>query len=356
MIRSAHVIGSKTLGGAERFYLRLLAALRAAGEPVRAFVRSGSEVADHVPAGVPAVGTPMRTVWDPWSRSRLMRALRAAAPDVVQTYMGRATRLTRFSPGRGVVHVARLGGYYKLDGYRHAHAWIGNTRGLCDWLVRNGLPAARVYHAGNFIDLPPPMPPDASAALRRALGLPQDALVLVTAGRFVPVKGLGHLLDAVSRLPESVGGRPLRLVLVGDGPLRGALERQAGEARVSGRVLFAGWQTDPAPWYAMADLVVFPSLDEETLGNVTLEAWAHGKPLVTTAFRGARELTRHGEDAWQVPCGDAAALAEGIRTVLTDAGLAGTLAAAGHARVLADFSREAVVRRYLEIYRELLGG
>jgi glycosyltransferase involved in cell wall biosynthesis len=352
---SAHVIGSKTLGGAERFYLRLLDALHARGAKVDALLRRGSEVVAHVPPGVPVVETPMRTVWDPWSRHCLTKAIGTRKPDIVQTYMGRATRLTHLPRAGRPVHVARLGGYYKLDGYRHAHAWIGNTRGVCDYLVQQGMPADRVFHIANFIDLPPPVEPGGSAMLRSANGIPADATVLVTAGRFVPVKGLEFLLSAFAQLPAVIHGRPLWLVLVGDGPLREALRTLAARLGVDGRTTWTGWQTQPGPYYAMADLVVFPSLPAEALGNVILEAWAYGKPLVTTSFHGAREITRHGEDAWRVPCEDAAALAEGIRVVAADDGLATALAQAGAKRVREAFSRPAVVNQYLELYRTLLG-
>ncbi len=355
-MRSAHVIGSKTLGGAERFYLRLLDALHERGETVWAFLRRASEVVGQVPAGIPVVQTPMRTVWDPLSRYALGHALRSVGPDIVQTYMGRATRLTHLARGRGhPVHVARLGGYYKLDGYRHAHAWIGNTQGVCDYMIRQGLPADRVFHIYNFIDLPAP-PARTPADTRAAWGLPPEAWVLATAGRFVPVKGLTHLLAAFGRLPAELEGRPLWLLLVGDGPLRPALQAQAAALGVDRRIVWTGWQTDPGAFYRAADLVVFPSLEEETLGNVILEAWAHRRPLVTALFRGAREITRHGEDAWCVPCGDAPALAQGIRTVLADAGLARRLTETGHARVQREFGRQAIVDRYLELYRRLLGG
>lgn len=352
---SAHVIGSKTLGGAERFYLRLLDALHERGARVEALLRRGSEVVAHVPPGVPVVETPMRTVWDPWSRHCLAKALNAVKPDIVQTYMGRATRLTRLPRGSRPVHVARLGGYYKLDGYRHAHAWIGNTEGVCDYLVQQGIPASRVFHIGNFIDPPPPVAPGASKSLRAASGIPADATVLVTAGRFVPVKGLEFLLRAFAQLPAALRDRPLWLVLVGDGPLRESLRGLAIQLGVDARITWTGWQTQPGPYYAMADLVVFPSLPAEALGNVILEAWAWGKPLVTTSFHGAREITHHGEDAWRVPCEDAEALAEGIRVVLADDRLATALAQAGAARVREAFSRPAVVNRYLELYRTLLG-
>jgi glycosyltransferase involved in cell wall biosynthesis len=105
----------------------------------------------------------------------------------------------------------------------------------------------------------------------------------------------------------------------------------------------------------MADLVVFPSLEEETLGNVILEAWSWSKPLVTSLFRGAREITRHGEDAWCVPCADAPALAEGVRSVLADSALAAELARAGSARVRNEFARAPIMEQYLDLYRRLAG-
>ena len=101
----------------------------------------------------------------------------------------------------------------------------------------------------------------------------------------------------------------------------------------------------------MADLVVFPSRDAETLGNVILEAWAWQRPLVTTRFRGAREIARHGEDAWCVPCDDAPALADGILRLLADQPLRAALVRRGAERVLAEFGQDAIMARYLALYR-----
>jgi glycosyltransferase involved in cell wall biosynthesis len=354
MPSSVHVIGSKTLGGAERFYLRLIEAFHARGEPVVAMLRSGSEVAGQVPSGIPVIETPMKTVWDPFSRYAVSKAMAALKPDIVQTYMGRATRLTHLPRGRRAVHVARLCGSYKLSGYFHADAWIGCTKQMCDYMIEGGLPARRVHLIGNFIDPPEPPDPGLRLALRSESGIPQDALLIVSIGRFVPVKGHRHLLESFARLHESLHSRPLWLALVGDGPLRESLHRQARELGIAERVMFPGWQNEPGRYYRMADLVVFPSLEQEALGNVILETWAHSKPLLTTAFHGARELTRHGEDAWRVPCGDVHALAEGMRAVLFDESLAYRLAQAGHERVQREFSREAVVNRYFELYANLL--
>lgn len=350
---SLQMVGSKALGGAERWFLRFGAALAERGVPAELAIRAGSELESVDLPDLPLHRLPFKTVWDPISRGAVSRLIRRRKPDIVQTYMGRATRLTRFPPASGPVHVARLGGYYALHPYRHAHAWIGNTRGLCDWMVQQGLPADRVFHIYNFVDPPGPSPPERIAELRDELGTPAGAWLLMTAGRFVPVKGHAHLLKAMSLLPREIAGRPLCLVLLGDGVLGPKLEEQAEQAGIGDRIHWAGWQTDPGPWFQLADLVVFPSLDEETLGNVILEAWAWSRPLVTSNFRGAREIARHGEDAWCVPCGDAAELARGIEELLRDPALAAAMVARGQERVQAEFGREPIMDRYLELYREL---
>ncbi|MCO5762827.1 MAG: glycosyltransferase [Chromatiaceae bacterium] len=400
---SLQIIGSKALGGAERWFVRFTRALAETGAPAELAIRAGSELADLDLGPLPLHHLPLRTVWDPWSRRAVSRLIARVQPDIVQTYMGRATRLTRLGPppggrsgalgtlggafgstvgshgvasgrmsggisgegfggksgrgpGRSPVHVARLGGYYALHPYRHAHAWIGNTRGLCDWLIQNGLPAARVHHIYNFVDPARPVQPERLAALRAELALPADAWMLVTAGRFVPVKGLDTLIAALARLPAAIGGRPVCLVLLGDGPLGPALRRQAEDLGVGERIRWAGWQQEPGPYFQLSDVVVFPSRDEETLGNVILEAWTWGKPLVTSRFRGAREIARHGEDVWCVPCDDDQALAAGIREVLADDTLRRDLARAGQTRVQAEFARGPIMARYLELYRQLASG
>lgn len=351
---SLQMVGSKRLGGAERWFCRFSAALAELGIPAELAVRTGSEL-ERVDLSLPLHRLPFRTVWDPISRSTVSRLIRRIKPDIVQTYMGRATRMTRLKSGTGPVHITRLGGYYRLHPYRHAHAWIGNTKGLCDWMVQQGLPANRVFHIYNFVDPPRPHPPERVAMLRKALRIPMDAWVLLTAGRLVPVKGHVHLLEALSLLPTEIGGRPLHLVLLGSGVLGPKLMAQAEQAGLKKRVLWAGWQSDPALYYQLADLVVFPSHDQETLGNVILEAWAWSKPLVTSRFRGAREIAHHGEDAWCVPCANGPALAQGIEHVLQDPPLRAVMVAQGQRQTREVFGRRVIMDRYLKLYRELAG-
>ena len=355
MIRSLHVIGSREMGGAERWFARFLHAMQRAGEPVEALVRSGGDLARHHLSGIPTGELPMRTVWDPLSRWEVSRYARRSRASVVQTYMGRATRLTHLTPGAGQVHVARLGGYYKVDQYRHAHAWVGNTKQLCDWLVQQGLPAARVFHITNFAEPAQPRDEARIAALREQLDMRPEDWVMLHPARFVWFKGHATLLEALARLPREVAGRRPRLVLLGEGGLRAQLEAQAQALNIMGRIVWAGWQQDPAQWFHAADMVVFPSRDDEPLGNVILEAWAYAKPLVVTAFRGAREIARDGQDARMVPCDDPPALAAGIEAVIRDEALRQRLVGEGARRAVEDFGEAAIVARYRALYAQLTG-
>jgi L-malate glycosyltransferase len=352
-IHTLQLIGSKAFGGTERWFQRFSLALQAQGHPTELGVRRGHELdRDQWWDGLTRHPLAMRTVWDPLSRLEVSRLVARLKPDIVQTYMGRATRLTRLTPGAGPVHVARIGGYYKLDGYHHAHAWIGNTRGICDYLVRNGFPAERIHHIYNFYESPADTGERAS---RSEWGIPEEAWLLMTPGRMVPVKGHRHLLDALGRLPREIGGRPLWLMMLGDGPLQPMLAAQAQNLGIADRMVWAGWQSNPTPFYRLCDMVVFPSLDEETFGNVILEAWAYERPLVCTAFRGAREIAVQGENAVMVPCEDAPALAQAIGDTLNDAALMGELTAAGRRELEREFSKSAVMSHYIELYSRLIG-
>ena len=345
------MIGSKTFGGAERWFQRFSLELAALGHPTELVVRKSYELEGTDWQSLVHHPLPMRTIWDPLSKAELSRLIKRLRPQIVQTYMGRATRLTRLRPGSGPVHIARIGGYYKLAGYRHAHAWVGNTRGICDYLVREGFPIQHIYQIYNFFE--PPAQAGQTAS-RAGWGIPEDAWVLMTPGRLVQVKGQRYLLEALSRLPWDIAGRPLRLLVLGDGPLEGELKQLASSLQIEDRVIWAGWQSEPAPFYRLADMIVFPSLEQETFGNVILEAWAFGKPLICTGFRGAREILHPEEDGLMTPCAESVPLAEAIRRLSLDEALMHSMVEAGRQRLVRDFAKQPIMAQYIELYTHLI--
>ena len=351
--RSLHVIGGKGLGGAERFCIRLVNALSRRGCPVAAVTVPNGEIARAIGPSVTQYHAPMLGVWDLYSRWKINRAIEEFRPDVVQTYMGRATRIVHLPGGRRPVHLARLGGYYNLKGYRHAHAWVGNTRGIRDYLLEHGLPGNRVHGIGNFVDAPPPLDAAALDAVRRQLGL-EGCRIVLGLGRLHPNKGWADLLRAFVRLPEHVEGAPVRLLMVGDGPLRSELMQLSEQLGIANRVHWAGWQTDPAPYYQVADVFVCASV-HEPLGNVILEAWANRVPVVSTRAQGPLELIRDGVNGLLAPIADPAGLAGALQAaLLLNASHRRRLIEAGYEEIGRHYSEAAIVAAYVSLYGDLV--
>ncbi|MBS0123384.1 glycosyltransferase family 4 protein [Thetidibacter halocola] len=147
----------------------------------------------------------------------------------------------------------------------------------------------------------------------RYAAAPHDGCHVLFVGRLAGVKGVPVLLDALGRIAPDHPG--LRVTLIGDGPDRAALERQAQGLPVT----FTGYrsQEEVAQALASADLFVLPSF-AEGLPVVLMEALAAGVPVVTTQIAGVPELVTPGETGWLVPPGDAAALADAMARALAD--------------------------------------
>ena len=114
---------------------------------------------------------------------------------------------------------------------------------------------------------------------------------------------------------------------------------------VAARVRFLGWRRDGAALLAAADILVCPSR-HEPLGNVVIEGWAHGRPVVAAAATGPAALIEDGRTGLLVAPDDAGGLAGALGRVLADRALGDSLAAAGRKAYEADFTEQAVVARY----------
>ena len=343
-LRLLQVIAGANHGGAEAFFVRLCAALGRAGVDQRALVRRGRPWAKEITAsGVPVVELPFGGVFDVTTRRRLNRQIDGFAPNVVLTWMSRATRFCpRSTERRRFIHVARLGGYYDLKYYRRCDHLIGNTMDLVRHMRTNGWPAERTHYLPNFVDATP-LPP----VSREALATPANARVVLALGRLHRNKGFDVLLRALQSLPGVI------LWLGGEGAERSALETLGRELGVAERVRWLGWRNDVGALMAAADAFVCSSR-REPLGNVVIEAWARRVPVVAAASVGPAALIASGETGLLVPVDDAAALAGSLATLLDHPALAERLRAAGRSAYEARFTEEAVVAQYRAFFEKVV--
>ena len=328
-------------GGAEAFFVRLAGALAQAGQEQRVLIRRDAERAAALSrAGIAATELPFRGRLDLVTRWRFRRAVAEFRPAIVLTWMNRATQAC---PRGDFVHVARLGGYYDLKYYRRCDHLIGNTRDIVAYLQRQGWPAERAHYLPNFT-----VGTDAAPAARSALATPPDVPLALALGRLHVNKGFDVLLVALARTQR------LHLWLAGEGELRATLERQAAALGIAERVRFLGWRDDIPALLGAADFLVCPSR-HEPLGNVVIEAWAAGLPVIAAASEGPRALIADGENGLLVRVDDADALARAMLRLADDQDLRARLAAAGRAAHAAEYSEPRVVGLYRDFFARVAG-
>jgi glycosyltransferase involved in cell wall biosynthesis len=190
-------------------------------------------------------------------------------------------------------------------------------------------------------------PAKRSEAWRLSHGIAPDECVILFVGRLVREKQIALLPDIQERL--AAAGIACRMLIVGDGPDRAALEARLSHA------VFAGFLVDDelAAAYASSDIFLFPS-DTETFGNVTLEAMASGLPCVCADATGSRSLVEEGVTGFLVPSGDVEAYVARLQSLVQDTSRRAHMGAAGRARALG-FSWDEMMGRLLGYYRAIVG-
>jgi glycosyltransferase involved in cell wall biosynthesis len=188
------------------------------------------------------------------------------------------------------------------------------------------------------------------SAIRARFGIGDRDFVFGYVGRLSEEKGPAHLVRAAAEVGRS---RALRLLVLGDGPLRAGLEAAAARAGLAGRAVFAGFQRDPAEWYPAMDAFVLPSITEGT-PVALLEAMAHGIPVIASGVGGVPAVVSHDRSALLVPPGDPAALAGAMEALASSPELARTLAGAARQIVEQRYGVSGWIREIVDVYDQSL--
>ena len=332
------------VGGAELFFERLCVALHKRNSvEQRVIIRQNPHRKQRLQTGgVDPVELKFGGKLD-WTTSRaIKREIKSFKPDIVLTWMNRATSMCPKAKKGEYVHIARLGGYYDLKYYAGCDHLIGNTQDIADYLVKEGWPAGKAHYLPNFVGSEQAKPID-----RKIHYTPDGAPLIVALGRLHENKAFDVLINALSRVPSAY------LWIAGEGPLLGELDKLAEKVAVKPRVRFLGWRDDATALLQTADLFVCPSR-HEPLGNTVIEAWAQHTPVVAADSYGPGTLITHLESGVLVPVDDPVVMARAIRNVLEDPSLASRIVENGRAEFEAHFTEDIVTAQYLEFFQRTL--
>lgn len=329
--------------------------------------RRSSLVSEIEAAGIPVEHLGMDSMWDPRGAARFLALVRKLKPDVVHTRTVRADLLGRLAARHGAAVVNNIVNLYPDDSLtwhgpvkgrvvlaifkwttRPVNSFVANAAALTESIATAfgvGRDRIEVVHDGIRLE----HFSEAAPADLESLGVGPDDPVCLTVARLHPQKGIGDLIEAAG---EIVKRRPdVRFVVVGEGPLRAALEETIAAAGLQSNVILAGFRDDVPGLLARATLFVLPS-HFEGLPNAVIEAMAAGLPVVATAVAGTPELVEEGVTGWLVPARAPARLAEALELAL--AGDLDAIGKAARARAETHFSARAMALGFESIYERLL--
>ncbi len=220
---------------------------------------------------------------------------------------------------------------------------------------RVGVPAPRVERICNGVDTQRFQAAECRQALEGSPFNDPSLCVVGTVGRMQSVKGQDVLTEAfiaALRAQPALAGR-LRLVVVGDGPLRAVCQQKLAQAGMASLAWLPGERRDVPELMRGLDAFVLPSR-AEGISNTILEAMASGLPVLATAVGGNAELVEAGRSGWLVPAGDVQALASGLAALAADPSALRQAGLAGRQRAEQRFSLDFMLGAYDALYRSLL--
>jgi glycosyltransferase involved in cell wall biosynthesis len=295
---------------------------------------------------------------------QLREIVARVSPDIIQTHNGKSHLLIRllgdlrvqrswfaFQHGYQATDL-RLRLYNQVDRLtlRSADRVVSVCQAFADRLIDYGVRPERIRILHNAAVPVTPSAEGERLQLRAQLRIADTESVILTIGRLSREKGHADLLRAVAQLPAS---RAWKLVVVGIGPEKEALEALASGLGIRERVVFAGFHKDVSAFYGIADLVVLPSHSEGS-SNVLLEAMMTRVPIVATNIGGTPEILSDENTGLLVPVSEAPALAAAIDRLLIDRTLASRLSDAAHLQAIREFSVDRYRQRLSSFYAEVL--
>jgi glycosyltransferase involved in cell wall biosynthesis len=361
---SVHIDTATTWRGGQNQVLLTVMGLRAAGHrtllvahPDGELRRRAAEGLDFIPLA-PSHELDLKTSW------KLARLLKRLRPDIVHAHdphavstAALALSMSTAEPVPPLVAARRVDFHLKTNSfskwkYRQVRAFIAASDAIARILRADGIPAAQIVtvHEGIDADRIARVEP---ASVHAALWLPSHAPVVGNIGALVAHKGQRHLVDAAAIVMRDVPDA--RVVILGEGELRGALEHQVKSLHLEKHVLLPGFRDDVLALLKGFDIFVMSS-ETEGLGTSILDAMACEKPVVGTRTGGIPEVVEDGVTGILAEPRDAKSLATAITTLLCDEALRARMGAAGLARVRERFTVDRMVADTLGVYESVLAG
>ncbi len=333
-------IGGAGHGGAETFFVNLAGAFKRADFDQLITMRSNGTRRQQLQAqDLSPIELKFGGRFDFFTKPKLQRLANDYKPDIYMSWMSRASSMI---PTGNFPKIARLGGYYNLKYYQDCDHLVGNTEDIRQYIIQQGWPEERAHYIPNFINWH-----ETKAISRSELDTPEEATVLISLGRLHHNKAFDTALRVLAKQQNTY------LWIGGAGALLEELKALAKDLNVENRVRFLGWRTDKEALFAAADICLYPSRIEP-FGNVTLDAWASGTPIVAASSAGPAAYISDNINGLLAPIDDVDALSQQVQKLITDTELRHSLVENGREEYKNKFTEQAAIQNWKALFNTLL--
>ncbi len=364
MLRITHVISDTNIGGAGIQLAYLCEALRNIFD-LEIMVPQGSALLTRLPKEEVKI-TPFafasqnRPSWK--DVRRFEEYFCRTAPDIVHTHAAVSARIGAWAAGTKVRlstrHCALSGASPWSANYRMLYnkcttLTVATAQAAARDLAIQGVPPHRILTLRNGTPPTRRTSEKEQASLRRALQLLPSDTVIGCCGRLTHVKGQDLLLRAAARLLPRYPS--LRILLIGDGDSRGALEALAARLGIQRYVRFTGYVADTAPYQNLFTLHVNPSRGTETSCLAITECMSLGIPTVASDFGGNPDMLENGKTGMLFRRDDVFSLAQTLDRLLGPNSCLSDMRAPAHRRYEEHFTLAAMANAYMRLYSSFNG-
>jgi glycosyltransferase involved in cell wall biosynthesis len=343
-LKILHLLNGAPTGAVEQQFERLTGALQAHGLQQHVLMTPNAARAERLRGlGVHGreIAFPGRFAF--MDRRTINGEVRKFGPDVVLSW---STNLGAMIERGSYCHIGRMGRGFDASLLSACDHLLAPAQARADKAFAAGWSSGRVHV------IPPLVGADAVAAAgrtaakpveRKSYYTPTTTKLVFCAAELDADSGVDVLIKAIARISG------FYLWVAGDGPARAGLEELAHELGIKPRVRFLGWQDDLRPFLTVSDMAVAAS-PQDDVGDVVLEAWSAGVPVIAADSLGPGLLIKQRENGVLVPVGDAINLAEAIKWLAREPTTAQKLGEAGARAFAESWTLAKVLPQYVELF------
>ena len=337
-IKVLNIISGSNKGGAENFFERLSISLeKDKNLQQKVLIRENKKRFSNLKKNLNDIEQiKFFNYYNPFCHIKIKKILKDFKPNIVLSWMNRASQIIPFKKFNNEVRVGRLGGYYKLKNYISCDYLITNTLDLKNYVCKKGWDSKKVEFIPNFVNK------NNNSKIKKE----NNSKIILCLGRFHVNKGIDIIIKAMINLPEYI------LWIVGDGGLKNKYKKLIHDLRIEQRIKIFNWTDNISQYLNVANVLVCPSI-HEPFGNIIIDGWAHKVPVIASDVGGPSILINDGFNGLKFEKGNVVQLVELVRKVILNKNISNKISKNGYLTYQKFYTEDVITKKYINFFRKI---